>query len=200
MNIDLLGEYADRAYPLLASLVVPRPIAWVSTLDEEGGVNVAPFSFFNLMGANPPLVVFAPGNRENGAPKDSARNARRTGEFVVNLVDEALAEAMNRTAATLPPGISEAEEFGLATVASELIATPRLRDVPAALECKVHSIQVIGENRMIIGIVHRLYVRDELVDLERMRIVQENYNPVGRMSSPDWYCRTGDRFEMRRPL
>jgi flavin reductase (DIM6/NTAB) family NADH-FMN oxidoreductase RutF len=199
MELDLFGEYADRAYPLLASLVVPRPIAWVSTLDEFGGVNVAPFSFFNIMGANPPLVIFAPGNRDDGTPKDSARNARKNGEFVVNLVDEAMAQKMNQTAASLPPGISEAEEFGLETAESTFIKTPRLRDAPASLECKVHSIQVIGENRIILGIVHRLHVRDELVDQETMRIVLENYRPIGRMASPDWYCRTMDRFEMKRP-
>ena len=99
MELDLLGTHADRAYPVLASIVTPRPIAWVSTLNEDGGVNLAPFSFFNVFGAEPPLVIFAPGDRDNGEPKDSAKNCKRSGEFVINTVDEALAETMVRTAA-----------------------------------------------------------------------------------------------------
>ena len=93
MEFDLEGEFANRAYPLLASLVTPRPIALVTTLSPDGRVNAAPFSFFNLLGADPPILGFAPGDRENGTPKDTALNVRATHEFVVNLVDEAIAEA-----------------------------------------------------------------------------------------------------------
>src|SRR5476651_2644248 len=110
MELDLEGQYADRAYALLASLVTPRPIAWVTTISPEGQVNAAPFSFFNVLGANPPIVGFCPGDREDGTPKDTARNVRSTHEFVVNLVDEALAEAMNQTSASLPYGKSEVEQ------------------------------------------------------------------------------------------
>jgi flavin reductase (DIM6/NTAB) family NADH-FMN oxidoreductase RutF len=112
MELDLEGEHADRAYPLLASLVTPRPIAWVTTLGPDGVVNAAPFSFFNVLGANPPIVGFCPGDREDGTPKDTARNIRLSHEFVVNLVDEKTAEAMNRTAATLPYGESEIKSVG----------------------------------------------------------------------------------------
>ncbi|MEZ5431616.1 MAG: flavin reductase family protein [Verrucomicrobiales bacterium] len=130
MQFDLLGEHADRAYPVLASLVTPRPIAWVTTLNEDGSVNVAPFSFFNVFGADPPLVIFAPGDRDDGSPKDSARNARRTGEFVVNLVDEGLAARMVQTSASLPYGMSESDHVGLRTTDSldvAALALPRLR-------------------------------------------------------------------------
>lgn len=199
MELDLLGEHADRSYAILAALVTPRPIAWVTTLNEDGGVNAAPFSFFNVMGSEPPLVVFAPGDRADGTPKDSALNARRTGEFVVNLVDEALAAVMNRTSAPWPHGVSETEREGLATAPSSTVAPPRIAAAPAALECRVHSIQQIGENRLIIGIVHRVQVRDELIDPELIRIRQEAYHPIGRMAVPDWYCYTRDRFEMTRP-
>lgn len=199
MELDLLGEHADRAYPILAALVTPRPIAWVTTLNEDGSVNAAPFSFFNVFGSEPPLVIFAPGDRDDGSPKDTARNAKRTGEFVVNLVDEALAETMNRTSATLPYGESETDREGLATLPSTTVAAPRIAAAPAALECKVHSIQRIGENRIVLGIVHRVQVRDSLVDPEKLRIRQEGYHPVGRMAVPDWYCRTRDLFEMLRP-
>src|ERR1700720_4256370 len=104
MELDLEGQFADRIYPILASLVTPRPIALVTTMNPEGKVNAAPFSFFNLLGARPPILAIAPGDRDDGTPKDTARNIRVTHEFVVNLVDEALAEAMNRCAASLPYG------------------------------------------------------------------------------------------------
>lgn len=199
IELDLLGTHADRAYPILAGLVTPRPIAWVTTLNEDGGVNAAPFSFFNVFGAEPPLVIFAPGDRDDGSPKDTARNCRRTGEFVVNLVDEALAEVMNRTSATVPYGTSETERENLETASSTTIAAPRIAAAPAALECKVHSIQQIGENRLVLGIVHRVHVREEFFDVETLRVRGEKFHPVGRMSVPNWYCRTDGLFEMVRP-
>lgn len=199
MEFDLLGTHSDRAYAILAGLVMPRPIAWVTTLNENGTVNAAPFSFFNVFGDNPPLVIFAPGNRASGAPKDSALNAKRTGEFVVNLVSEELKEAMNGTAATLPNGVSETEHLGLVTAPSSVVAPPRIAAAPASLECKVHSIQEIGTNRLVLGIVHRVHVQEGLLDLENLRIQQELYHPVGRMGSPNWYCHTADLFEMVRP-
>lgn len=199
MELDLLGTHADRAYPILAGLVVPRPIAWVTTLNENGSVNVAPFSFFNVFGDEPPLLVFAPGNREDGSPKDTARNLRRSGEFVVHLVDESLAEVMNRTSAPHEPGVSEIEQEGLTVVPSSTVAVPRIAAAPAALECKVHSIQEIGSNRLVLGIIHRVHVRDEIIDAEKLRIRQEVYHPIGRMAVPDWYCHTKDLFEMARP-
>src|SRR5579872_4989328 len=107
MELDLEGKYADRAYAILASLVTPRPIAWVTTLGPDGTVNAAPFSFFNLLGAEPPILGFCPGDRDDGTPKDTARNIRLNHEFVVNLVDESTAQAMNATAASVPYGQSE---------------------------------------------------------------------------------------------
>ena len=199
MELDLLGEHSDRAYPVLASIVTPRPIAWVTTLNEDGSVNAAPFSFFNVFGANPPLVVFAPGDREKGVPKDSALNCKRTGEFVVNMVSEALGEAMVQTAASLAQGASEVEEGGLGTVASSVVGPPRIAGAPAAMECKVHSIQEIGGNRLVFGIVQRVHVEDQYIDPDTLRIDGERFLPLGRMASPDYYCRTGDLFEMKRP-
>ncbi len=199
IEIDLENEHANRAYPILAGLVTPRPIAWVTTLNDDGSVNLAPFSFFNLFGANPPLVIFAPGNRDNGSPKDTARNCERTGEFVVNLVDEALAEVMNQTAATLEYGVSETGHLELETAASSVVAAPRVAAAPAALECKLHEIQRIGSNRLVLGIVKRVWVRDDLFDRESLRVRGEKFHPIGRMSVPNWYCRTGDLFEMVRP-
>ena len=199
IELDLLTTHADRAYPILAGLVTPRPIAWVTTLNEDGSVNAAPFSFFNVFGAEPPLVIFAPGDRDDGSPKDTARNCRRTGEFVINLVDEPLAAVMNRTSAAVAYGVSETAREALETVASSSVAPPRIAAAPAALECKVHSIQQIGENRLVFGIVHRVHVREEFFDPTTLRVRGEKFHPIGRMSVPNWYCKTGDMFEMVRP-
>ena len=177
IELDLLTTHADRAYPILAGLVTPRPIAWVTTLNEDGSVNAAPFSFFNVFGSEPPLVIFAPGDRDDGSPKDTARNCRRTGEFVVNLVDEPLAAVMNRTSATVPYGVSETERENLETTPSSSVAPPRIAAAPAVLECKVHSIQQIGENRLILGIVHRVQVREEFFDPETLRVRGDKFPP-----------------------
>jgi flavin reductase (DIM6/NTAB) family NADH-FMN oxidoreductase RutF len=199
MELDLENEHASRAYPILASLVVPRPIAWVTSLSKAGAVNAAPFSFFNVLGANPPIVGFCPGDREEGVPKDTALNIRATREFVVNLVDQDLAGAMNLTAASLPHGVSELEHTGLTTAPSSVVRPPRIAEAPASLECVEWGTLQIGGNRLIIGLVKRVHVRDELFDPDTRRIRSERFHPVGRMSSPDWYCRTDDRYEMKRP-
>lgn len=199
MELDLAGQHADRAYSILASLVTPRPIAWVTTIGPEGVVNAAPFSFFNVLGANPPIVGFCPGDREDGSPKDSARNVRLNHEFVVNLVDEGVAEAMNKTAATLPYGQSELTATGLTTAPSSVIRPPRIAESPASFECEEWGTLQIGGNRLVIGVVKRAHVRDELIDPKTLRIRSEQFRVIGRMASPHWYCRTGDRFEMVRP-
>src|SRR5271169_910836 len=126
MELDLEGKHADRAYAVLASLVTPRPIAWVTTLGPDGAVNAAPFSFFNVLGANPPIVGFCPGDRDDGQPKDTARNIRLTHEFVVNLVDEPVAQAMNQTSASLAYGDNELKASGLATRPSSVVRPPRI--------------------------------------------------------------------------
>ncbi len=199
MQLDLENQHRDRAYAILASLVTPRPIAWVTTLGPDGVVNAAPFSFFNLLGANPPILGFCPGDRDNGTPKDTARNIRLSREFVVNLVDEQLAEAMNRTAASLPYGVSELTSAGLSTVPSSTVKPPRIAEAPASLECAEWGTLQIGGNRLIIGLIKRVHVRDELFDPKTLRIRAENFHVIGRMASPNWYCRTRDRFEMVRP-
>ncbi len=199
MELDLEGKHADRAYAVLASLVTPRPIAWVTTLGPDGVVNAAPFSFFNLLGADPPILGFCPGDRTDGTPKDTARNIRLTHEFVVNLVDEKVAEAMNRTSASLPYGVSEIQHAGLSTTPSTVVKPPRIAEAPASLECVEWGTVQIGGNRLIIGFVKRVHIRDELFDPEALRVRSEKFQVIGRMASPNWYCRTGDRFEMIRP-
>lgn len=199
MELDLEKEFADRAYALLASLVTPRPIAFVTTASPDGKINAAPFSFFNLLGANPPIVAFAPGDRDGGTPKDTALNVRATHEFVVNLVDEAIAEAMNQCAASLPYGDNELAHAELHTEPSSVVKPPRIAESPASLECVEWGTLQIGGNRVVIGVVKRLHLRDELFDAEKKRVRSEKFQVIGRMASPHWYCRTRDRFEMVRP-
>jgi flavin reductase (DIM6/NTAB) family NADH-FMN oxidoreductase RutF len=199
MELDLEGRYADRAYLIMASLVTPRPIALVTSVNAQGQVNAAPFSFFNVLGGNPPIVAIAPGDRDDGTPKDTARNIRQTHEFVVNLVDEALAEAMNKCAASLPYGQNELETAGLHSAPSSVVKLPRIAESPASLECAEWGTLQIGGNRVIIGLVKRVHLRDELFDAEKERVRSERLLLIGRMASPHWYCRTRDRFEMVRP-
>ena len=199
MELDLEGNLAHRAYPILASLVTPRPIALITTLGPDGVVNAAPFSFFNVLGANPPILAVAPGDRDDGTPKDTARNIRLNHEFVVNLVDEPLAEAMNRCAAALPYGESELARAGLTTAVSTVVRPPRIAEAPVSLECVEWGTLQIGGNRVVIGLVKRVHLRDELFDAEKQRVRGDKLFLIGRMASPHWYCRTRDRFELIRP-
>jgi flavin reductase (DIM6/NTAB) family NADH-FMN oxidoreductase RutF len=199
MELDLEKDYADRAYQIIASLVTPRPIALVTSISPDGKINAAPFSFFNLFGANPPICAFAPGDREDGMPKDTARNIRAMHEFVVNLVDESIAEAMNKCAASLPYGENELKHAGLTAAPSSIVKPPRIAEAPASLECTEWGTLHIGENRMIIGLIKRVHLRDELFDIGKSRVHSEKLHIIGRMASPDWYCKTRERFEMKRP-
>lgn len=199
MEFDLAGDDAKSAYKLLAGLVTPRPIAWVTTQDEEGRVNAAPFSFFNVFGTRPPILGFAPGDKEPGIPKDTARNIRRNGEFVVNLVDEACAGAMNRTSAEVEFGVSEIHLAGLSTIPSVGIAPPRIAEAPVALECREWSTMEIGKNRLVIGLIDRVHTKEGVLDPETLLVVPEVFQPIGRMEVPAGYCKTGDRFQMPRP-
>ncbi len=132
-------------------------------------------------------------------PKDTALNVRATHEFVVNLVDEKIAEAMNQCAASLPFGENELMRAGLTAAPCSVVKPPRIVEAPASLECVEWGTLQIGGNRMVIGLIKRIHLRDELFDAEKKRIVTEKFFPIGRMASPHWYCKTSDRFEMKRP-
>jgi len=199
MELDLEGQFAGRAYAILASLVTPRPIALVTTLSPDGKVNAAPFSFFNVLGAAPPILAFAPGDRDDGTPKDTALNIRLTHEFVVNLVDETIAEAMNLCAASLPYGEDELLHAGLRAAPSSSVKPPRILESPASLECQEWGTLQIGDNRVVIGLVKRVHLREDLFDAEKKRVRSDKLFLIGRMASPNWYCRTRDRFELNRP-
>lgn len=195
MHIDPALHSNMDNYKLLTNLVVPRPIAWVSSLSPNDSVNLAPFSFFNAIGSDPLYVMFSIGKNDEGKPKDTARNIRANGEFVVNLVTEDLFTAMNISAADFPAELSELEVTHLHTAPSEKIKVPRVAEAKASLECKLFSEQQLGANTLIIGEVVMFYVNDDLID-ERLHI--NNFAPIGRMGSPSMYCHTTDRFDVAR--
>ena len=195
MQIDpLLHAKADN-YKLLTNLVVPRPIAWITTVSESGVINLAPFSFFNAVGSDPLYVVIGIGRRNSGAPKDTARNIESSGEFVVNMVTEDLLGAMNISAADFPPDQSELTAAGLHAAPSVHVKTPRVAEAQASLECRLFSAQPIGANTLFIGEVVMFHVADRLIG-PRMDV--GSFAPIGRLGSPSMYCRTTDRFELPR--
>jgi len=182
-----------KRYKLLVGLVVPRPIALVTTVSESGVVNAAPYSFFNALGDDPPIVIVSVDVRDDGSPKDTARNILARGEFVVNLVDEAIAAQMHRCAEPLPPELSEPEVAGLTLAPSQRVAAPRLAEAPAALECTVHQTVAVDHRQLFIGRVRWLHARDGILDPETLRVIPEHYRPVGRFYG-NRYCRTRDQF------
>ncbi len=185
-------------YKLLCATVVPRPIALVTTADREGRVNAAPFSFFNVFSEDPPIVVLGLQHKQGGDRKDTTRNIGETGFFVINLVDEALAEAMNVCAIDFPPGASEIEAAGLTLAPGIDVPVPHIAEAPFALECRRTVALAFGAGREImLGEVLRLHAREGLLDEARMRIDAEAYRPVGRLFG-DGYARQGDRFDLAR--
>ncbi len=195
MQIDPSQHSVADNYKLLSNLVVPRPIAWVSSLSPNGAINLAPFSFFNAVGANPLYVIISIGLNDAGEAKDTAKNIQASGEFVVNLVTEELFDAMNISAVDFPPGISELAAAGLHAAPSVHIKAPRVAEAQASLECKLHSAQPLGANTLIIGEVVMFHVADHLIDAH---LHIENFAPIGRLGSPSVYCRTTDRFDVAR--
>jgi flavin reductase (DIM6/NTAB) family NADH-FMN oxidoreductase RutF len=182
MELDLEGRHADRAYATLTSLVTPRPIAWVTTVDLEGVVNAAPFSFFNVFSEDPPLIVLGLQHKPDRTPKDTTRNIRRDGEFVVHMVDEALASAMNECAVDFPSGESEVSALGLASLPSIDVKVPRLAAAPFALECKRNVSLAFGPGReLLVGEVLRIHAREGLLDTENMYVDLAAYKPIGRL-------------------
>ena len=193
---DFAGLPAAQRYRLLTSTIVPRPIAWVVSLDPTGRRNAAPFSFFNAFGDDPPVVCLGIGRRQSGshpAPrKDTAANIRASGEFVVCLVTEALMRSMHVTAMEFEAGVDEIAEAGLATKPSVRVAPPRIADSPVALECRLHSLVEFGTAQsLIVGEVLALHVRDDAVlDAETCRIDTARLGLIGRGYGPDGYIRT----------
>lgn len=199
MQFDIEALDTGQAYKLLAGVVVPRPIALVSTRDADGLINAAPYSFFNLIGSNPPTVVLGVGDRGPGTAKDTRANIERTGEFVVNLVHYDLADAMNLCAIEFPAGESELPHAGLTALPSVRVAAPRLAEARVSLECRLHSVVEVGNNKIVLGQVVFLHLADEFVDGETRHVKADALDLIGRMHGGGWYLRTTDLFDLPRP-
>lgn len=194
MDFDFETLAVAQRYKLLAGLVVPRPIALVSTL-ANGVVNVAPFSFFNALGDDPPICIISVENRDEGPPKDTARNILETREFVVNLVDEPMAAPMHECSVAFPPETSELEQVGFTAARSQRVAPPRVAESPVSLECRLYQHVPIGPRHLLIGEILWLHVREGILDPATLRVIPDRYLPVGRFFG-NRYCRTRDQFEI----
>ncbi|MEI4485345.1 flavin reductase family protein [Frigidibacter sp. MR17.14] len=184
-------------YKLLIGAVVPRPIAWVTTLSPEGRVNAAPFSFFNVLSSDPAILALGVENHGDGTFKDTGRNIRMTGEFTVNIVDHACLEAMNATAVPFPPEVDELAEAGLTAAPGVKVACPFIAEAPVALECRQHVTLNIGSNgrEIVLGEVLAMHVRASIVN-ERMHIDPAGLDALGRMGGHG-YSRSNETFDLK---
>jgi flavin reductase (DIM6/NTAB) family NADH-FMN oxidoreductase RutF len=197
MDLRLADLPPLERYKLLIGLVIPRPIAWISSRSANGVANCAPFSFFNVFSEDPPLCVVGINPRQSdGAMKHSLKNIRRTGEFVVNLVDEATANAMHLSSAELPEDESEFEAAGLTQAAAALVQHPRIAEAAACLECRLFRlIEVSATRELVLGEILLVHAREGIIDPKTKRISEQAYRPVGRLFG-NRYCTTRQRFDL----
>jgi len=189
----------ERFNAVLTGVIVPRPIAFVSTMSPDGEVNLAPYSFFNAVSYS--HVVFSSSRHVSNKSKDTLRNIEETGQFVVNIVVDPIADAMNATAAEYPEGVDEFEIAGLTHAPSQIVKPPRVAESPVNIECELDQVVQIGsgphEHGLVIGKILLMHVSDDVIDGHR--IDQAKLMATGRMAG-NMYCRTNDRFEMVRPV
>jgi flavin reductase (DIM6/NTAB) family NADH-FMN oxidoreductase RutF len=200
MELDPESLGVRDRYGLMIATILPRPIAWVSTVSPDGISNLAPFSFFTGITAKPMSVCFAPVNNRDGVEKDTLINARATKQFVVNLADERTAEKMNQTSANFPYGVSEFEKCGLSAAPSVKVKPPRVAESPINMECEVLQIVTLSDGplggHLVIGKVVYMSVDDALWNGGKPR--HQDLKAIGRMEGA-WYTRTQDAFELPRP-
>ena len=199
-HFDLDAMSKGDSYKLLASVILPRPIAWVVSRDSAGELNAAPYSFFNIVSSDPPLVAISIAAAPDRTHKDTLANIRERGEFVVNMVPEELAEAMNLTATNAPTGIDETKIAGLAIAPGKLVDVPRIEGSPVALECKLFEIlQPGGSTTIVLGRIVYVHVRTSAFeDKARLHIDPAEMRLIGRMHGGGGYCTTRDVFTIER--
>jgi flavin reductase (DIM6/NTAB) family NADH-FMN oxidoreductase RutF len=196
VDLELAQLPVLERYKLLIGLVIPRPIAWVSTWSENGVANCAPFSFFNVISEEPPLCIISFNWRSDRGIKHTLKNIRRTGEFVVNLADEGTANAMHLTGTEIPENESEFQKFGLTPAPAKLVKHPRIAEAAASLECRVERRINFGpEREMVVGEILIIHAREGIIDPATKRISEELYRPVGRLFA-ERYCTTRQRFNL----
>ena len=201
MEFDPAEIRPSLFYQRMIHCIVPRPIAWVSTVPKDGVTNVAPFSYFTGVGSRPPSLLFCPANNRQGGPKDTLRNIQDTGEFVVNIVPFAVAEQMNASAAALEPDESEFDVCGLTAVDGMKVRAPRVAESPVHFECTKLQVLNIGEGpggaNVVVGSVVYVYIDDRIIGDQEL-VDPDLLDAVGRMGGLS-YCRTSERFELERP-
>ena len=196
MDLELAGLPQIERYKLLIGLVIPRPIAWISTWSANGVANCAPFSFFNVFSEEPPLCLVSFNKRSDGETKHTVRNLRRTGEFVVNLVDERMANAMHLSGDEFSENESEFEKAGLTPSPALKVKHPRIAEAAACLECKVERWLEWGDARqVVIGEILLVHAREGIIDPKTKRISEQDYKPIGRLFAAR-YCTTRQRFNL----
>jgi len=197
MDLALADLPPLERYKLLIGLVIPRPIAWISTRSANGVANCAPFSFFNVFSEDPPLCVVGINPRSSdGAMKHSLKNIRRTGEFVVNLVDEATANAMHISSEELPEEESEFAKAGLTEAQAAMVQHPRIAEAAACLECRLFRLLEISATRqLVLGEIVLVHAREGIIDPKTKRISEQAYRPIGRLFA-NRYCTTRQRFNL----
>jgi flavin reductase (DIM6/NTAB) family NADH-FMN oxidoreductase RutF len=196
VELELAQLPALERYKLLIGLVIPRPIAWISTLSENGVANCAPFSLFNVISEEPPLFIISFNWRSDGEVKHTLKNIRRTGEFVVNLADEGTANAMHLTGTEIPEAESEFARFGLTPAPAKLVKHPRIAEAAASFECRLERRINFGpEREMVVGENLLVLARDGIIDPVTKRISEDLYRPVGRLFA-ERYCTTRQRFDL----
>jgi len=201
MRFDMAALAPKDRYKLMTASITPRPIAWVTSQSQDGVRNAAPFSFFNMMAADPPLVVLGLMARPDGSFKDSAANILETGEFVVNLVSEEDAALMNFTCIDAPPAFDELEAAGIATLASVSVAPPRIASAPASFECHLfRAIEASPTSTIVLGQVVTMHIADRFVDSERLHVDTLGMKLIARMHGAGWYTRSTDVFHLERPV
>ncbi len=201
MKIDPANLDRKSAHEIMVGSALPRPIAFVSTIGPDGVYNLAPFSFFIPMSVKPAIVGVGIGRKGDGKEKDTLVNIEFSKEFVINLVTEEMAEAMNQTSGEYPSHVDEFKEAGLTPVKADLVKAPRVAESPVNMECRLLQVLEFGEfpriNTFVIGEVIRVHVKDEF--WRNGEILSSKLKAIGRMGG-DLYCRTRDVFEMKRPV
>ncbi len=199
MEIDLNKLAMRDAHDLLASAIIPRPIAWVSSVNAQGHINLAPFSFFTGITWRPATLGFSVVNRPDGSRKDTIRNIEETRSFVVNMVSQDLASAMVKTSTTFPYGINEAAEAGVPLVSSKIVAAPRVKDSRVAFECSLDRIVTVGQGacagNLVLGAILLVHIKDEILEAGKT-VDPIKFDVIGRLSGGNRYCRMGSIFEI----
>ena len=197
MEFDFAEVSAKTRYKLLVSFVVPRPIALISTKNSIGHGNAAPMSFFNVFGDDPPIIIVGLQNRPEGHPKDTARNIKDTGEFVVNLVNQPMAEKMVDCSIDFPAEIDEIGAVGFTPLRSKIVNPDRIAEAPAALECRLERVIEYPNRSVIFGEVVYMHIQDQFIDPQTLYVRAPHYAAVARLHA-DYYLTAGDQYELPR--